>query len=90
MSPYPRIVKIEERRLSDSPQPYCKQMLLLDNGEITTAPIPNQIWLQETDPSYEEYFASDRSTTTGRKGKRLENQRRSDPPDACHCQWMFR
>jgi hypothetical protein len=90
MAPYPRIVKIEERRLSDSPQPYCKQMLLLDNGEITTAPIPNQIWLQESDPSYEEVFANARSATTESKGKRLEKQRRSDPSDACHCQWMFR
>jgi hypothetical protein len=99
MPPYPRIVKIEERRLPDSPQPYCQQMLLLDNYEITTAPAPNdspiRIWLQELDPSYEEYFAAQPSQTItfDRKGKRESSpdiQRRMDPSDACHCQWMFK
>ncbi|KAL1800872.1 hypothetical protein ACET3X_001214 [Alternaria dauci] len=99
MPPYPRIVKIEERRLPDSPQPYCQQMLLLDNGEITTAPSPNdspiRIWLQESDPSYEEYFAAQPSETItfDRKDKRespVDIQRRMDPSDACHCQWMFK
>jgi hypothetical protein len=100
MPPYPRIVKIEERRLPDSPQPYCQQMVLLDNGEITSAPSPNdspiRIWLQETDPSYEEYFARPTPTETStadRRDKRqlsVQHERRSDPPDACHCQWMFK
>jgi hypothetical protein len=99
MPPYPRIVKIEERRLPDSPQPYCQQMLMLDNGEITSAPSPNdspiRIWLQESDPSYEEYFAAQPSQaiTFDRKSKRegtVDIQRRLDPSDACHCQWMFK
>ncbi|EMD60815.1 hypothetical protein GGP41_009774 [Bipolaris sorokiniana] len=96
MPPYPRTVKIEERRLADSPQPYCQQMVLLDNGEITTAPGPNdspiRIWLQEADPSYEEFLAAQPSNGPSDKGKRQspsEMQRRADPPDACHCQWMF-
>jgi len=99
MPPYPRIVKVEERRLPNSPQPYCQQMLLLDNGQITPAPAPNdspiRIWLQESDPSYQEYFAaqSTEAPTSDKKGKRQSPsgmQRRSDPPDACHCQWMFK
>jgi hypothetical protein len=99
MPPYPRIVKIEERRLPDSPQPYCQQMLMLDNGEITSAPSPNdspiRIWLQESDPSYEEYFDAQPSQTItfDRKSKRqssVDLQRRLDPSDACHCQWMFK
>ncbi|KAF1842476.1 uncharacterized protein K460DRAFT_409885 [Cucurbitaria berberidis CBS 394.84] len=97
--PYPRIVKIEERRLPYSPQPYCQQMLLLDNGKMTLAPnsndSPTRIWLQETDPSYEEYYST-QPTQTGdakRKSKRSlapEKQKRRDPSDACHCQWMFK
>lgn len=90
--PYPRIVKIEERRLPDSPQPYCQRMVLLDNGKI--APAPNgdnpvlSLWLQEQDPSYAEYFAA----TTTSQGKRdtVTVARRDDPPDSCHCQWMFK
>jgi hypothetical protein len=98
MPPYPRTVKIEERRLANSPQPYCQQMVLLDNGEITTAPGPNdspiRIWLQEADPSYEEFLAAQPSgkDTLSKKNKRQSSsdmQRRADPADACHCQWMF-
>jgi hypothetical protein len=101
MPPYPRIVKIEERRLPDSPQAYCQQMVLLDNGEITAAASPNdspiRILLQETDPSYDEYFAVEptatETLTPDRRGKRqlsIPKQRRDDPTDACHCQWMFK
>jgi hypothetical protein len=95
MPPYPRIVKIEERRLPDSPQPYCQQMVLLDNGEITSAPSPNdspiRIWLQESDPGYDEY-ATETSIASGRDKRQLSlpKERRSDPSDACHCQWMFK
>lgn len=92
MPPYPRIIKIEERRLPNSPQPYCQQMVLLDNGEITPAPngkdSPLRIWLQELDPSFEEYFAAQPSQTAN--AKREEVQKRTDPSDACHCQWMFK
>lgn len=100
MAPYPRIVKIEERRLSDSPQPYCQQMFLLASGQIVPAADgsggPVKVLLQEHDPSYEEYFAAQTMSATSnskRKDKReaaADVQRRSDPSDACHCQWMFK
>jgi hypothetical protein len=95
MPPYPRIVKIEERRLPNSPQPYCQQMVLLDNGKIAPATNGNdaarQIWLQENDPTYDEYFAA-QATATATSNRRREEavQRRSDPSDSCHCQWMFK
>jgi hypothetical protein len=93
MPPYPRIVKIEERRLPNSPQPYCQQMVLLDNGKIAPATNGNdatkRIWLQEHDPTYEEYFAA-QATATGNKRREEVVQRRGDPNDACHCQWMFK
>jgi hypothetical protein len=88
--PYPRIVKIEERRLPDSPQPYCQRMVLLDNGEITPAPNGNDpavaLWLQEQDPSYSEYFTTTSTTTQSKR----DVERRADPSDSCHCQWMFK
>lgn len=92
--PYPRIVKVEERRLPDSPQPYCQQMVLLDNGRIAPAPNgndgPKKVWLQASDPTYEEYFAAQASSTGNRKRDHSYLQGRSDPSDACHCQWMFK
>jgi hypothetical protein len=89
MPPYPRIVKIEERRLPGSGQPYCQQMVLLDNGKIATAASGNRIWLQESDPTYEEYFAA-QATASANSKRGVVAQRRSDPSDACHCQWMFK
>lgn len=90
MSPYPRIVKIEERRLPDSPQPYCQQMVLLDDGKITiptnSNDSPTRIWLQESDPSYEEYYNAQESTSPNKRDSMVK---REDPADACHCQWMF-
>lgn len=95
---YPRIVKIEERRVARSPQPYCQKMVLLNNGIIAPAPNGNngpvRIWLQEQDPSYDTTVSSQQpmatSTVKGKRetipsiGKRLE------PSNACHCQWMFK
>ena len=90
--PYPRIVKIEERRLPDSPQPYCQRMVLLDNGEIAPAPNGNDpitaLWLQEQDPSWAEYWSE--TPTTQSKRDAVSVERRGDPPDSCHCQWMFK
>lgn len=88
---YPRIVKIEERRLPNPPsQPYCQRMVLLDNGKIAPAPNGNDpavaLWLQEQDPSYSEYFTT---TSTTAQSKR-DVERRGDPSDSCHCQWMFK
>lgn len=91
MPPYPRIVKLEERRVPGSPQPYCQQMILLDDGQMTTPTNgndgPTRIWLQESAPSYEEYFNAQSSGTPGPRRDTL--QKRNDPADSCHCQWMF-
>jgi hypothetical protein len=93
MPPYPRIVKIEERRVPGSPPPYCQQMILLDNGKIAPATngndAPKMIPLQEVDPTYDEFVAA--SATSSSKGRREVDLRgRGDPTDACHCQWMFK
>jgi hypothetical protein len=96
--PYPRIVKIEERRLAGSPQPYCRRMVMLDNGVIAPAPNGNDpivtLGLQENDPSYDDYMAAAAlSSSSSRKGRRDEAagfERRDEPSNSCHCQWMFK
>lgn len=105
-APYPRIVKIEERRLPGSPQPYCQKMRLLDDLTVVEAldeaNTPIRVYLQETNPTLEEFLAgdqppSDPTATSAAPGPDAPVQRRhpsywqkrGDPADACHCQWMF-
>ncbi|KAF1978382.1 hypothetical protein BU23DRAFT_449886 [Bimuria novae-zelandiae CBS 107.79] len=97
--PYPRIVKIEERRLPGAPQPYCQKMQLLDNGQIAPASDSNGgsvlVYLQESDPHMSDFFgappgppsASPSDPTKKRRSQQIAG--RGDPSDACHCQWMF-
>jgi hypothetical protein len=95
--PYPRIVKIEERRLPHAPQPYCQMMRLLDDFSVVPATdvndVPIKAWLSEEDPTMEEFLATEPSSTTATVNaiKRHEAQlkERGDPAQACHCQWMF-
>lgn len=96
LPPYPRIVKIEERRLPGSPQPYCQKMTLLENGQLAQATNSNgatvMVWLQEQDPTRDEYLPpppnpSSSANATERKRRAIDKRR--DPSDACHCQWMF-
>ncbi|PVI04834.1 hypothetical protein DM02DRAFT_611190 [Periconia macrospinosa] len=91
LPPYPRTVKIEERRLPGAPQPYCQKMQLLDNGKLspmtTTKGDSIVVLLQEQDPRLEDYNQNSDSSPTTRRKLRLDKRR--DPPDACHCQWMF-
>ncbi|KAF2280296.1 uncharacterized protein EI97DRAFT_391313 [Westerdykella ornata] len=101
-TPYPRIVKIEERRLPGSPKPYCQQMRLLEN--LTLVPVvddaqdPIRIYLSEEDPSLQEFMDPDSpspsptaTSVSGQPRRRnlVSLEKRGDPPQACHCQWMF-
>lgn len=96
--PYPRIIKIEERRLPNAPKPYCQKMQLLDNGQIAPASDSNGksiiVNLQESDPKLEDFFVSlspqstDLPTTASMQVRRAAGKR-ADPANACHCQWMF-
>jgi len=111
--PYPRIVKIEERRLPDTPSPYCQRMHLLENGVLApyVRPSDNALeirYLPEISPSLAEFHKTDdiedgdkKDTSSPEKDARnaalaraLKRRAatlaaRGDPPDACHCQWMF-
>ena len=85
---YPRVVKIEERRLPNSPQPYCQEMTISPSGDIVPANnnkgSPIIIYLQETDPTMQEFL----SASAGGTGSKRRLLRRDDPPNACHCKWI--
>ncbi|KAF2019575.1 hypothetical protein BU24DRAFT_340634 [Aaosphaeria arxii CBS 175.79] len=90
--PYPRIVKIEERRLPDSPQPYCQKMRLMDNGIYLPVVVGSQpiiVNLQEEDPTFDEFFSASSSDSAIGQSERRSLTKRRDPAGACHCQWMF-
>ncbi|KAF2733098.1 hypothetical protein EJ04DRAFT_439784 [Polyplosphaeria fusca] len=98
-SAYPRIVKIEERRLPGAPQPFCVKKRLLDNGIMVeeqnngkTISVP----LQELDPTIEDFLVAGgppppdpSATASGNNTAKRALQKRTDPAQACHCQWMF-
>jgi hypothetical protein len=92
--PYPRIVKIEERRIPGSPQPYCQRMVMLDNGMIAPAPNGNDpivtLGLQEMDPSFDDYLVASSVSSKGRRDDSGGAERRGEPANSCHCQWMFK
>lgn len=51
LSPYPRRIKIEERRdFPDTKPPYCQQMSVLPNGTLVTAS-PSTINIKELEPT---------------------------------------
>jgi hypothetical protein len=99
---YPRIVKIEERRVSGAPQPICQKMQLLENGQLAPASSENgpvMVRLQEEDPDMSQWSDIDAADSSGLplppgpppppSKRRRDLGRRSDPSDSCHCQWMF-
>ena len=82
---YPYLVKIEERRLPGSPQPYCVQAQVLDNHHWNWVTYPDgeqiTIYLSESDPGYSAYLAA------GEASNRRLGKRRTIPGE-CHCQWQ--
>lgn len=80
----PYVVKIEERRLPNSPQPYCQQYQILDNGQanwLSENGGPVIVNLSEQDPSFGAYESAGTVTTKRKRGA-------SQMANACHCQWM--
>ncbi|KAL2355380.1 hypothetical protein BJ546DRAFT_685977 [Cryomyces antarcticus] len=81
---YPRVVKIEERRVpGNSIKPYCQRMEITKDGSVNvvldTAGKPIIVTLAETDPSYPGYPSA--TATTGSKARRGVVR-------SCHCQWL--
>ena len=78
------VVKIEERRIPGSPQPYCQKMQILDDGTagVVTDPgtgLPIKIMLGEQDPGYSAYQSG---SSSSKMIKRADTT-----PGGCHCQW---
>ncbi|KAF2747393.1 hypothetical protein M011DRAFT_58556 [Sporormia fimetaria CBS 119925] len=104
-APYPRIVKIEERRLSASPKPYCQRMHLLDDFTLVEALDKNEkpirVDLDENDPDTDAVFMAEGHLSAHlsrpvppevdlhKRRGAIPLQERGDPPGTCHCQWMF-
>jgi len=80
---------MEERRVPDSPQPVCQKMQLLDSLELAPAYDSSGntiiVKLQESDPSMSQFSQAAGTTTASPTGL----EKRGDPSNACHCQWMF-
>ncbi|KAF2813939.1 uncharacterized protein BDZ99DRAFT_516569 [Mytilinidion resinicola] len=91
--PYPRVVKIEERRIPGSPQPVCQKMQLLDNRSLVPAVNSSGQWilipLQETDPTMQQFSQAGASAPGASSSPSSGVKKRDDPSGACHCQWMF-
>ncbi|EMC92719.1 hypothetical protein BAUCODRAFT_37619 [Baudoinia panamericana UAMH 10762] len=90
LSVYPKVVKIEERRLpGNTVQPYCQQYQILDDGGygLLTYPGTSQviaIQLDEVDPGYGAYQSAG---VAGSRRKQMLGER-ATVPGTCHCQWM--
>lgn len=92
---FPRVVKIEERRLTNNPDsPYCQQWRVLFNGDVVpmgdSDEKPIIVKLEEEDPLYPgASIVETRPATTGgaSEAKRSLFGKRKDPYGACHCQW---
>lgn len=84
---YPYMVKIEERRVPGSPQPFCVLYQILNDGSYNWVPDDNGeqiiIHLSEHDPDANEYKHG--SVTSG---KRLAKRDDELVPNGCHCQWL--
>jgi len=71
---YPYVVKLEERRIPGSPQPYCQKKQILDDQQAGY--LPYTVQLDESDPGWRAYASSG-----------LRVKKRNLVNGACHCQW---
>ncbi|KAG9604082.1 hypothetical protein KCU86_g5935, partial [Aureobasidium melanogenum] len=89
LSSFGYVVKIEERRVPDSVQPYCQQFQILDNGMAGSLDDPSTgqqitVYLQESDPDYSAY----QQETYGAAAPTGSSKVKRDPiAGACHCEW---
>ena len=85
---YPNVVKIEERRnATNSVQPYCQQMQILD--DMSVVPLPNTTSVTRITIDEDESTPERRSLdgSTEQLDVRWRNQRR-DSYSPCSCEWL--
>ncbi|KAK7544302.1 uncharacterized protein J3D65DRAFT_545147 [Phyllosticta citribraziliensis] len=84
---YPRLVKLEERRMVTNTAPYCQKMQLLDDGQLVIWHDGNgdvlTIELSENEDNDNHGSGSGSSSS-----KRSLTKRNSDGT-SCHCQWTY-
>ncbi|KAF1982233.1 hypothetical protein K402DRAFT_407744 [Aulographum hederae CBS 113979] len=101
---FPYVVKLEERRVpSPTAKPYCQQMQYMNDFQLQPFPGPanvNRIEIEELDPSPADFASAMPSGSSDgghgrvkkvrvrREGRDMQMERRDDPADSCHCQWM--
>jgi hypothetical protein len=87
---FPRVVKIEERSLPHGSRvaPYCQKMQLLDDNRMVVAQpegVPQIFELDESD-----WRPSRRSVRVDYvRFKPHHLQKRTEPDNSCHCQWLL-
>ena len=95
LAPFPKVVKIEERRNYQNPvQPYCQRMQILNNG--SPGPLPNQATgqpitfnLTENEPQQQpETYGPPRRRRTWHFRREDAVKKRTAVPSSCECQWL--
>lgn len=80
---FPYMVKLEERRVAGSPQPYCQQFQVLDNHSLGNVADddgdPIMVQLSEKDPDFSAYVSAGVASTS---------RKRRSVAGGCHCQWI--
>ncbi|KAF2457861.1 hypothetical protein BDY21DRAFT_342983 [Lineolata rhizophorae] len=81
---FPRVVKVEERRIPGNPnQPYCQEMQLLDDQTLAPVHDENEEPIIYNIP---EVGASDEYTDPS---DRMGRRKRTESDTNCHCQWVM-
>ena len=95
LSPYPKLIKLEERRPVTRPNvaPYCQQMQILSNGQLGVLENP-PVQLNETEPWFQndltQFVAAPPASSTARHQPRSEHfaRRQAGPNSDCMCVWQ--
>lgn len=90
--PFPKRWKLEERRTVNSPQPYCKQMQLLDNYDLVPAADPPLVQpLDEVEPMQQnrlEYGGGSGRRRTPMEASSMNSQEKRSMTEPCQCVWV--
>ncbi|KAK7547723.1 hypothetical protein IWX49DRAFT_509256 [Phyllosticta citricarpa] len=87
LASYPRLVKLEERRMVTNTAPYCQKMQLLDDGQLVMWHDSNgddlTIELSENEDN------DNHGSGSGSSSSRRSLTKRNSDGTSCHCQWTY-
>ncbi|KAK8165014.1 hypothetical protein IWX90DRAFT_413129 [Phyllosticta citrichinensis] len=88
---YPRLVKLEERRMVTNTAPYCQKMQLLDDGQLVIWHDSNgdvlTIELSENEDNHN--HGSGSGSGSGSSSSKRSLTKRNSVGTSCHCQWTY-